>query len=66
MSKLFGKVVAFNRNTCVGEVQYDLTVMRFHSTSYQGRNNGWPRVGARVEIVLNRQGTLVSLHEEGT
>lgn len=66
MSKLFGKVVSFDRDTCVGEVQYDLTVMRFHSTSYQGIYNGWPRVGARVEIVLNKRGELVSLHEEGT
>lgn len=65
-SKLFGKVVAFDRNTCVGVVQYDLTPMRFHSTSYRGRNNGWPRVGVRVEIVLNHRGELVSLHEEGT
>jgi hypothetical protein len=64
MSKLFGTVVAWNRDTCVGEVQYDLTVVRFHSTSFQGR--GWPRVGLRVEIVLSKRGELVSLHEEGT
>ncbi len=63
MSKLFGTVVAFDRDTCFGVVQYDLTPIRFHSTSYQGR--GWPRVGVRVEIVLNRRGELVSLHEEG-
>lgn len=63
MSKLFGKIVAFDRNTCVGEVQYDLTAMRFHSTSFQGRD--WPRVGQRVEIVLTSKGELCSLHEEG-
>jgi hypothetical protein len=64
MSKLYGKIVSFDRNTCVGEVQYDLTVMRFHSTSFQGNFNGWPRVGQRVEIVLTKSGELCSLHAD--
>jgi hypothetical protein len=62
MSKLFGTIVAFDRNTCVGEVQYDLTTLRFHSTSFAG--SSWPRVGQRVEIVLSQRGELVALHTD--
>lgn len=60
---IHGTVVAFERQFCTGTVVYDLTPLQFHSTSYHGINNGWPRVGARVELVFNDRGDLLSLHE---
>lgn len=55
------KIVEFSRDTCFGVVVYDLTPLKFHSTSYHG--HGWPRVGEVVELVFNKAGELLSLHE---
>jgi hypothetical protein len=55
-----GKIVAFDRNTCFGEVVYDLTVLRFHSTTFN--SNRWPRVGERVEIAFSKNGEVLSLY----
>jgi len=58
---IYGNIVSFNRETCVGDVTIDLTAVRFHSTSYHGRS--WPRVGQRVEVVFANDGSLLALHE---
>lgn len=58
-----GIITAWDRENCVAEATYDMTVVRFHSTSYQGVNNSWPVVGKHVEIVFNSSDTLVSVHE---
>jgi hypothetical protein len=57
-----GKIVAFDRDTCVGIAVYDLTSVRFHSTSYQGLTQSWPIVGQTVEIVFNGRDQLVAVH----
>jgi hypothetical protein len=60
--KLLGRIVSFNEDTCVGEVQVDLEVFRFHSTSFRSATSfRWPRVGEQVELVLNKHGHLVSV-----
>lgn len=53
-----GRVVAFDPRTGWGEAVYDLTVVRFHMTSY---HSGPPALGHRVEIVFNDSGGLISL-----
>jgi hypothetical protein len=58
-----GVITAWDRNKCIAEARYDMTVVRFHSTSYQGINNSWPVVGKQVEIVFNSSDMLVSVHE---
>jgi hypothetical protein len=60
--KTLGRIVSFDENTCVGEVQVDLEVFRFHSTSFRSATSfRWPRVGEQVELVLNQHGHLVSV-----
>lgn len=60
--KTLGRIVMFDKNECIGEVQVDLEVYRFHSTSFRSATSfRWPRVGEQVELVLNQHGHLVSL-----
>lgn len=54
------KVVAFDQNTLVGIAVYDLTPVRFHSTSFSGGE--WPRVGQDVELVFTERGEILSVH----
>jgi hypothetical protein len=48
--KLKGHVLSFNKRTYWGEVGYDLEVLKFHSTSFQGSR--LPVVGELVDIVF--------------
>ena len=57
-----GRITAFDQNTLVGVAIYDLTPVRFHSTSYQGLTQSWPIVGQAVELVFNGRDQLVSVH----
>ena len=57
-----GKITAFDQNALVGVAVYDLTSVRFHSTSYQGLTQSWPIVGQVVELVFNSRDQLVSVH----
>lgn len=59
---IVGEVVAFDRETCCGRVRVDLEIFPFHSTSFNASTFRWPRVGERVEVVLNSHGELLALH----
>lgn len=60
--KMLGRVVSFDEDTLVGEVQVDLEIYRFHSTSFRSATSfRWPRVGEQVELILNHHGHLVSV-----
>lgn len=54
------KVVAFDQNTLIGIAVYDLTPVRFHSTSFS--DGEWPRVGQAVELVFTERGDILSVH----
>lgn len=63
VSGVNARVVSFDESTLVGEVAYDLTVLRFHSTSFQSDSSfRWPRVGEKVFVVFNSSGELLSVH----
>jgi hypothetical protein len=60
--KLLGRVVSFDEDKLVGEVQVDLEIYRFHSTSFRSATSfRWPRVGEQVELLLNQHGHLISV-----
>jgi photosystem II stability/assembly factor-like uncharacterized protein len=56
---LKGHVLSFDERTYWGEVGYDLEVLKFHSTSFQG--NRHPIVGEPVEIVLSDTYNVLSV-----
>lgn len=61
-AKMLGRVVSFDRETCIGKVQVGLDVYRFHSTSFGSVTSfRWPRVGEQVELLLNQHGHFVSV-----
>ena len=60
--KVRGRVVSFDEDKLIGEVQVDLEIYRFHSTSFRSATSfRWPRVGEQVELLLNQHGHLVSV-----
>jgi hypothetical protein len=46
-----GVVVAFNRETCMGEAEAGGRIVKFHSTSFGSSPARWPRIGDRVELI---------------
>lgn len=59
---LKGKIVSFDTTTWWGEVQYDLTILQFHGTCFRGMTAHYmPKVGDKVNIVLNSAGRLLSV-----
>lgn len=62
--KTYGKVTKFNRFTYFGEVISEAgKTIRFHSTSFSSLVDSWPTIGMSVEIVHNKRGGLVAIHE---
>jgi hypothetical protein len=55
-------VTAFNENTLRGVVSNRDRFIRFFSTNFLASTHRWPRVGERVKVVFNDNGTLLSVH----
>jgi hypothetical protein len=54
--------VSFDASTWWGEVCYDLTVLPFHGTSFQGITHEYlPKPGMMVTIILNGEYRLLSV-----